>query len=192
MQITPQNELYCGGSLLEIHLPTRLPWENSLAVPNPAYHMSCMWSCHWKGCLKHQVGMLAALCWWGPERPKRPSMAAIWPGEVVIRMRDLLATAVYCGICERSEWSVVTHLTRMDANLIKRRNFLHKIRIQFTYHLPTYSPITYSDHLYLNRRGKYSNDAAQQGRTETMYLGVSARTTFMSTKTPLQSNFALS
>ena len=26
-------------SLNVIHLPTRLPWENSFAVPNPAYHM---------------------------------------------------------------------------------------------------------------------------------------------------------
>ena len=137
-----------------------------------------------------QVGMLAALCWWGPARPKQPSMAAIWPGEMVIRMRDVLATAGWCyGV---SPWFFVTHLTRMDADLINRRNVLHKNRVKFTYHLPTYSPITYSDHLYLNLRGKYSKDAAQQGRTETMYLGVSARTTFMSTKTPLQSNFALS
>ena len=29
-------------SLLVNHLPTRLPWENSCAVPNPAYHMSFM------------------------------------------------------------------------------------------------------------------------------------------------------
>ena len=27
---------------LLIHFPTRLPWENSFLVPNPAYHM---WSC---------------------------------------------------------------------------------------------------------------------------------------------------
>ena len=37
-------------SLNVIHLPSRLPWENSFAVPNPAYHMYDMWSCHLKGC----------------------------------------------------------------------------------------------------------------------------------------------
>ena len=26
-------------SLLVIHLPTRLPWENGCAVPNPAYYI---------------------------------------------------------------------------------------------------------------------------------------------------------
>ena len=40
------------GSLNVIHLPTRLPWENTFLVPNPAYRICCMWSCHSKGCQK--------------------------------------------------------------------------------------------------------------------------------------------
>ena len=40
--------------------------------------------------------MLAKPCWWGPARPKQLPMAATWPGEMVVRMRDLLATPGWC------------------------------------------------------------------------------------------------
>ena len=36
--------------------------EHQFAVPNPAYHISCMWSCHLKGYLKHPRGMLVMPC----------------------------------------------------------------------------------------------------------------------------------
>ena len=41
---------------------TRLPWGNSFAVPNPAYHMYGMKSCRLKGCYKHPPDLLATPC----------------------------------------------------------------------------------------------------------------------------------
>ena len=72
------------------HLPTRLPWENSFAVPNPACHMFGMWCCHLKGCKTHPPCMLATPCWWGPKGwNSRPWL-------LIVPMRDVLATPGWC------------------------------------------------------------------------------------------------
>ena len=58
-----------------------------------------VWSCHLKGCLRHPPGMLATPCWWDPVRPKQLCIAANWPGEMVVRMCDVLATPGWC-LCQ--------------------------------------------------------------------------------------------
>ena len=63
-------------SLNVIHLPTRLPWENSFAVPNPALQHVWHVKLPVKGVLNTPACYVSYAMLMRPKRPKELSMAA--------------------------------------------------------------------------------------------------------------------
>ena len=67
--------------------------------------------------------MLAMPCWWGLGRPKQLSVAANWLGEMVVCMRDVLATLGWC-LCHLAFFVVLRRQGMQCKNKLGDTTFL--------------------------------------------------------------------